>query len=226
MPYRSPASNLPLIQSLTDDTSSTTVKSSTVASLKHIIVHESVPTPTPSIFSAVRSLTPFQSLQAHHTTPPSTPALSNDEVVNIQFTSGTTSMPKAAMLTHRNILNNGFNIGEGLALTAEDVICCPPPLFHCFGCVLGYLATATHGSAILFPSPAFDPRAALEATAKYRATGLYGVPTMFLAELALLGSKALQLPANGFARLRTGIAAGSSVPAEVMQLTGLVSVMP
>lgn len=93
-------------------------------------------------------------------------------------------------------------------------MCCPPPLFHCFGCILGYMATATHGSCIVFPSESFDPRASLLAVQENRATALYGVPTMFLAELELLSDEVV--PRTGLDRLRTGIAAGSSVPRELM----------
>ncbi|GME22766.1 amp-binding enzyme [Neofusicoccum parvum] len=124
-------------------------------------------------------------------------------------------MPKAACLTHRSILNNGKSIGDRMLLTPEDVVCCPPPLFHCFGCILGYMATATHGSAIVFPTESFNPEAALRAVQEHRATALYGVPTMFLAELELLASGAV--PATGLDQLRTGIAAGSSIPAELMR---------
>lgn len=146
--------------------------------------------------------------------PLSNQGLRPDEVVNIQFTSGTTSMPKAAMLAHTSILNNGKQIGDRMLLTPDDVICCPPPLFHCFGCILGYMATATHGSCIVFPSEAFDARASLKAVQENDATGLYGVPTMFLAELELLADGAVAR--TGLDKLRTGIAAGSSVPRELM----------
>jgi acyl-CoA synthetase (AMP-forming)/AMP-acid ligase II len=141
--------------------------------------------------------------------------LHKDDVVNIQFTSGTTSMPKAACLSHRSILNNGLQIGDRMLLTEHDVICCPPPLFHCFGCILGYMASATHGSSIVFPTEAFDPLAALKAVQEYKATALYGVATMFLAELELLANGTVAH--EGFQYLRTGIAAGSSVPAELMR---------
>ncbi|CAK7241087.1 MAG: hypothetical protein STHCBS139747_002545 [Sporothrix thermara] len=149
------------------------------------------------------------------------------DTINIQFTSGTTSQPKAAMLTHTAILNNGFFIGQQMGLTSRDLIVCPPPLFHCFGCVLGYMATATSGAAILFSSPAFDPAASLQMAADHRATGLYGVATMFVAMLELLehdheaprpspvlsAERARALPTH----LRTGIAAGSSVPESLMR---------
>ena len=102
-----------------------------------------------------------------------------------------------------------------MLLTPEDVVVCPPPLFHCFGCILGYMATATHGSAIVFPTEAFDPTASLKAVQEYKGTALYGVPTMFLAELELLANEVVKY--EGFQHLRTGIAAGSSVPAELMR---------
>lgn len=141
--------------------------------------------------------------------------LNRNDIVNIQFTSGTTSLPKAACLSHRSILNNGNSIGDRMILTPDDIVCCPPPLFHCFGCILGYMATATHGSCIVFPTEAFDAHAALQSVREYHCTALYGVPTMFVAELELLSSGAV--PHTGFERLRTGIAAGSSIPAELMR---------
>ena len=143
------------------------------------------------------------------------PDLRPTDVINIQFTSGTTSMPKAACLSHQSILNNGKSIGDRMLLTEFDVVCCPPPLFHCFGCVLGYMATATHGSTIVFPTESFDPYATLKSVQEERCTALYGVPTMFVAELDLLRSGTI--PNEGFQYLRTGIAAGSSIPAELMR---------
>ncbi|PUU78527.1 acyl-CoA synthetase/AMP-acid ligase-like protein II [Tuber borchii] len=138
-----------------------------------------------------------------------------DDIVNIQFTSGTTSMPKAACLTHRSILNNGKSIGDRMLLTNKDVICCPPPLFHCFGSVLGYMASATHASCIVFPAECFDAKATLHAVQQEKCTALYGVPTMFTAELELLASG--EVEQKGFEHLRTGIAAGSSIPKELMK---------
>ena len=138
-----------------------------------------------------------------------------DDVVNIQFTSGTTSMPKAASLSHRSILNNGKSIGDRMLLTENDIVCCPPPLFHCFGCILGYMATATHGSAIVFPAEAFNAHATLKSVQEEKCTALYGVPTMYVAELELLSDGTI--PYEGFQYLRTGIAAGSSIPAELMR---------
>ncbi len=135
-------------------------------------------------------------------------------------------MPKAACLTHTGILNNGFFIASRMGLTPTDVVCCPPPLFHCFGSILGYMATATTGAAILFPSEAFNPTAVLLSIQEERATALYGVATMFVAELELLANKVVEY--KGFEHLRTGIAAGSSVPSSLMEklhktlnLTGL-----
>ena len=142
-------------------------------------------------------------------------SLHPDEIINIQFTSGTTSLPKAACLSHRSILNNGKSIGDRMLLTEHDVVCCPPPLFHCFGCILGYMATATHGSAIVFPTEAFDPKATLKSVQEEKCTALYGVPTMFVAELELLQNGPISH--TGFEHLRTGIAAGSSIPAELMR---------
>lgn len=124
-------------------------------------------------------------------------------------------MPKAACLTHRSILNNGSQIGDRMRLTPEDIVCCPPPLFHCFGCVLGYMATATHGAAIVFPAESFNARAALHAVQEEHCTALYGVPTMFLEQLALIADG--QVSPEGFQYLRTGIAAGSSIPSELMK---------
>jgi acyl-CoA synthetase (AMP-forming)/AMP-acid ligase II len=168
--------------------------------------------------SSNKSLTQYASIMSQLTAdgrPLSPRNLSSDETVNIQFTSGTTSMPKAACLTHRSILNNGSQIGDRMLLTPNDIICCPPPLFHCFGSILGYMATATHGSAIVFPSESFNARAALEAVQEEKCTALYGVPTMFLEELSLIETG--EISSEGFQHLRTGIAAGSSIPAEIMK---------
>src|SRR5207249_715262 len=106
-----------------------------------------------------------------------------DDPVNIQYTSGTTGAPKGATLSHHNILNNGFFIGERLQYAPTDRICVPVPFYHCFGCVLGNLAALTHGSAIVLPSESFDADACLQAVQQQRCTSLYGVPTMFIAEL-------------------------------------------
>ena len=139
-------------------------------------------------------------------------ALAAGDPINIQFTSGTTGFPKGATLTHRNILNNGFFIGECMKLGPDDRLCIPVPLYHCFGMVLGNLACLTHGSAIVYPNDGFDPLTVLETVQAERCTGLHGVPTMFIAEL--------DHPRFGefdLSTLRTGIMAGSPCPIEVMK---------
>jgi fatty-acyl-CoA synthase len=140
------------------------------------------------------------------------PKLQFDDPINIQFTSGTTGAPKGATLTHHNILNNGFFIGEAQRLTDRDRVCIPVPLYHCFGMVLGNLACITHGAAMVYPSEGFDPLASLEAVEAERCTALYGVPTMFIAELGHPEFKHFDLSS-----LRTGIMAGSPCPIEVMK---------
>ena len=132
--------------------------------------------------------------------------------INIQFTSGTTGFPKGATLTHRNILNNGFFIGECMKLSPVDRLCIPVPLYHCFGMVLGNLACLTHGSAIVYPNDGFDPLTVLETVQAEKCTGLHGVPTMFIAELDHPRFKEFDL-----STLRTGIMAGSPCPIEVMK---------
>jgi fatty-acyl-CoA synthase len=139
-------------------------------------------------------------------------SLSFDDPVNIQYTSGTTGFPKGATLTHHNILNNGFFIGEGCRYTPADRVCIPVPFYHCFGMVLGNLACTTHGATIVIPAPIFEPASALRAVETERCTALYGVPTMFIAELALPDFDRYDL-----STLRTGIMAGSPCPVEVMR---------
>uniref|UniRef100_UPI003D927444 AMP-binding protein n=1 Tax=Gordonia sp. B7-2 TaxID=3420932 RepID=UPI003D927444 len=140
-------------------------------------------------------------------------SLSPDDPINIQYTSGTTGFPKGATLTHRNISNNGYLVGELLNYTDADRICIPVPFYHCFGMVMGNLAATSHGAAMVIPAPAFDPEATLRAVADYKCTSLYGVPTMFIAELALLDSGA----EFDLSSLRTGIMAGSPCPEHVMR---------
>jgi fatty-acyl-CoA synthase len=132
--------------------------------------------------------------------------------INIQYTSGTTGFPKGATLTHRNILNNGYLVGEGLGYTQQDRVCIPVPYYHCFGMVLGNLACTSHGATMVIPAPGFDPEATLKAVAAERCTSLYGVPTMFVAELALPNFDGFDLSS-----LRTGIMAGSTCPEQVMR---------
>src|ERR1700722_2356365 len=138
--------------------------------------------------------------------------LSADEAINIQYTSGTPGFPKGATLSHHNILNNGFFVGELCRYTAEDRICIPVPFYHCFGMVMGNLAATTHGAAMIIPAPSFDPVKTLEAVEQERCTSLYGVPTMFIAELAVDDLERFDLTS-----LRTGIMAGSPCPVEVMK---------
>ena len=135
-----------------------------------------------------------------------------DDPINIQYTSGTTGFPKGATLTHHNILNNGFFIGETCRYTAEDRVCIPVPFYHCFGMVLGNLACTTHAACMVIPAPSFEPRATLEVVQDERCTSLYGVPTMFIAELDLPEFDEFDLTS-----LRTGIMAGSPCPVEVMR---------
>jgi fatty-acyl-CoA synthase len=134
-----------------------------------------------------------------------------DDPVNIQFTSGTTGSPKGATLTHHNILNNGFFIGEAMKLSERDRLCIPVPLYHCFGMVLGNLACVTHGAAMVFPGESFEPKAVLDTVQAERCTGLHGVPTMFISLLDHPDFERYDLSS-----LRTGIMAGSPCPAEVM----------
>ncbi|MFF3225509.1 AMP-binding protein [Nocardia suismassiliense] len=138
--------------------------------------------------------------------------LSIDDPINIQYTSGTTGFPKGATLSHHNILNNGFFVGELCGYTEQDRICVPVPFYHCFGMVMGNLAGTSHGAAVVIPAPAFDPVATLAAVESERCTSLYGVPTMFIALLTELDSATPDLSS-----LRTGIMAGSPCPVEVMK---------
>ena len=135
-----------------------------------------------------------------------------DDPINIQFTSGTTGLPKGATLTHHNILNNGFFLGEAMRFTDQDRVCIPVPLYHCFGMVIGNLACITHGSAMVFPGEGFDALATLQTVAEERCTALYGVPTMFIAELEHPEFARFDLRS-----LRTGMMAGSPCPIEVMR---------
>lgn len=223
-------SNSDLLKSLVPDLEARRIESAQVPTLKTVVVLDNTDYHPAVDFQLAKypSLTPYSSLKRPSSSSQTRPVvpdapLDPNETINIQFTSGTTSHPKAAMLTHTNILNNGYLIGQRMGLTPSDLIICPPPLFHCFGCVLGYMATITSGAAILFPSPAFDPAANLRMALDHRATGLYGVATMFVSMLELLDRKGptksftpdevAQLPTH----LRKGIAAGSSVPESLMR---------
>ena len=135
-----------------------------------------------------------------------------DDAINIQFTSGTTGAPKGATLTHHNILNNGFFVGEAVHLTPDDRVCIPVPLYHCFGMVIGNLGCVTHGASMVFPDEGFDPLAVLRTVQAERCTALYGVPTMFIAVL-----DHPRFAEHDLTSLRTGIMAGSPCPIEVMR---------
>jgi fatty-acyl-CoA synthase len=139
-------------------------------------------------------------------------SLQFDDPINIQYTSGTTGFPKGATLTHHNILNNGFFIGETLKYSEHDRVCIPVPFYHCFGMVLGNLACTTHGATMVIPAEGFDPVLTMETVQRERCTSLYGVPTMFIAELEHQRFKEFD-----FSSLRTGIMAGSPCPVEVMK---------
>ncbi len=138
--------------------------------------------------------------------------LSFDDPINIQYTSGTTGFPKGATLSHHNILNNAYFVGAGCGYTDSDRVCVPVPFYHCFGMVMGNLGSTTHGACIVIPAPGFDPAATLAAVQAEKCTSLYGVPTMFIAELALPDFASYDLSS-----LRTGIMAGSPCPVEVMK---------
>jgi len=139
-------------------------------------------------------------------------SLQFDDPINIQYTSGTTGFPKGATLSHHNILNNGYLVGEMIKYTEQDRVCIPVPFYHCFGMVMGNLACSSHGACMVIPAEAFDPLATLEAIAAERCTSLYGVPTMFIAQLSHPRFSDFDLSS-----LRTGIMAGSPCPVEVMK---------
>jgi fatty-acyl-CoA synthase len=139
-------------------------------------------------------------------------SLDRNDPINIQYTSGTTGFPKGATLTHRNLLNNGYFVGEGVGYSERDRVCIPVPFYHCFGMVMGNLACSSHGAAMVIPAPSFEPEATLAACAQERCTSLYGVPTMFIAELDHPRFAEFDLSS-----LRTGIMAGSPCPVEVMR---------
>jgi fatty-acyl-CoA synthase len=139
-------------------------------------------------------------------------SLTPDDPINIQYTSGTTGSPKGATLSHRNILNNGYLVGEGCGYSEEDRVCIPVPFYHCFGMVMGNLGAVTHGACMVVPQASFEPEATLAAVADERCTSLYGVPTMFIAQL-----EHPSFPDFDLSSLRTGIMAGSPCPVEVMK---------
>ncbi len=143
-------------------------------------------------------------------------ALAPEDPINIQYTSGTTGFPKGATLSHRNILNNGFFVGEGCSYTEADRICIPVPFYHCFGMVMGNLAATTHGACMVIPGPGFDPAVTLRTVRDEGCTSLYGVPTMFIAMLELIDAGG-EFSVDDLSTVRTGIMAGSLCPASVMR---------
>jgi fatty-acyl-CoA synthase len=157
-------------------------------------------------WQAIASAEPVEAVAAHQA------ATRSDDAINIQYTSGTTGFPKGATLSHRNILNNGYFVGRGCAYSEHDRICIPVPYYHCFGMVMGNLAAVTHGACMVLPGAGFEPAAVLECVQEERCTSLYGVPTMFIAELEHPDFAAYDLSS-----LRTGIMAGSPCPIETMR---------
>jgi fatty-acyl-CoA synthase len=159
-----------------------------------------------------RELVASGSRSDHHLLAERQARLGADDPINIQYTSGTTGFPKGATLTHHNILNNAYSVGQLVHYTELDRICVPVPFYHCFGMVMGNLAATSRGACVVIPAPSFDPAETLRAVQDERCTSLYGVPTMFIAELGLAGFAGYDLSS-----LRTGIMAGSPCPVEVMK---------
>jgi fatty-acyl-CoA synthase len=185
------------------------LRSAALPDLRTVIQIGGTPAPGALSFEAVSEMADRTSRERLHAR---AEGLQFDDPINIQFTSGTTGMPKGATLTHHNLLNNGFFVGEAQRLSEGDRVCIPVPLYHCFGMVLGNLACLTHTAAMVYPSEGFDARAVLETVEAERCTALYGVPTMFIAELDHAEFSRFDLQT-----LRTGIMAGSPCPVEVMK---------
>lgn len=232
LPYKEPQTTVPLLQRLTN--ASTTANSQMpVPCLKHVVVVKDAST---TLHLERSSISPvyihdYDSIVcANRGRPlPLQDHLSPEDVINLQFTSGTTSAPKAVCLNHVNILNNAYFCARSLKVSEFDILCCPPPLYHCFGLVLGSLMAMTHGAAILFPSESFNARAIMHAMEEHRPTLLHGVPTMFIAYLELLEKGFLK--DHDFSHLRSGMIGGSPIaPAlrlelnKKMHLSGLVNV--
>lgn len=185
------------------------LRSDRLPSLRLVVQMGDQKAPGAASFSAIEAA---GRATGHDRLRPVAAALTPESPVNIQFTSGTTGNPKGVTLSHRNILNNGYFTGRAMALTPSDRICIPVPLYHCFGMVMGNLACVTHGATMVYPGVGFDPLATLRTVAEERCTALYGVPTMFIAELDQPQFEEIDL-----STLRTGIMAGSPCPIEVMR---------
>ena len=188
--------------------SSTTINSKELPSLKHCVLIGSTKKKGFMNFDDLYNLGSGKN-EEYETR---TRNVSFEDPTNIQFTSGTTGDPKAATLTHHNIVNNGYHVGETLNYTPDDRVCIPVPLYHCFGMVLGNIACITHGSCIVLPGHAFDPVETMDAVEKERVTSLYGVPTMFMANLKEQERKPRKVDT-----LRTGIVAGAICPPPLMK---------
>ncbi|KFY79918.1 hypothetical protein V499_01176 [Pseudogymnoascus sp. VKM F-103] len=231
LPYKPPTSTAPLLESLLGSTRELNSCPLPVNSLRHVfLIKNSINQVEKPIFKSTIDYDQLIS-DNHGRQLPNQGHLRNSDIATIQFTSGTTSAPKAACLSHKSILNNGFLVGRGMDLTERDIVCCPPPLYHCFGLVLGLLAVMTHGACIILPSEAFDAREVLRSIENDRPTALYGVPTMFLAELELLSQGLFYLypphvhsltkrfyrfiTKKDFSHLRTGIIGGSPIPSSL-----------
>ncbi|KAL7934204.1 hypothetical protein V8C35DRAFT_37373 [Trichoderma chlorosporum] len=209
-------SNKQLLEAVVGDLRRSRIQSEAVPSLRRVVVLDNLAY-HPDVHFPLDQFAALSSYEAllegsDRAVKPDAP-LHPADTINIQFTSGTTSAPKAAQLSHTAILNNGVFIADRMGLNATDRIVVPPPLFHCFGSVLGYMASATTGAAILFPSPAFDPVATVRMAAETDATGLYGVSTMLVSIFEALDAGNLPVPRH----LRKGIVAGSSVPESLMR---------
>ncbi|PVH71984.1 acetyl-CoA synthetase-like protein [Cadophora sp. DSE1049] len=204
LPYKEPKSTASLLDAVAGEGK---CGSST---RKVLLVDNSAGRADKSSFSFTEEYDNLVARNLNRTLPPQVD-LKNSDLATIQFTSGTTSSPKAACLNHRNVLNNAFLVGRGMQLTEQDIICCPPPLYHCFGLVLGLLSAMAYGACVVLPSEAFDARAVLRSIEQDKPTALYGVPTMFLAELELLSQGFLK--SQNFSHLRTGVIGGSPIPA-------------
>ena len=186
------------------------IKSEKFPKLRHIVALCDSPPPTmlswPALLETAKQTTDEQFRAREQV------AGQQNKAVNIQYTSGTTGFPKAAMLSHRNLLLNAYYVGDCQKLTAQDRLCIPVPFYHCFGCVLGTLACAVHGTAMIIPAEYFQAEATINAMEKERATAVYGVPTMYIAQL-----QCPTLPGRDLTSLRTGIMSGAPCPIEVMR---------